>query len=301
MSLEPLHARGEERDRRGDRGLPLHTARTARTSASGCSTASACTTPGCCRSTACWSSSSPSAACSRSSAAPTRWAWASTCRSAPCSSPGSASSTARRRRILTARDFHQIAGRAGRKGFDDRGCVVAQAPGARDREPAARARRRKDGKKVVKRKPPEHNFVHWDQQTFERLIERPARAARLALPGDARDAAERAQPRGGDGCRAMQRLIRDCHEPDRGRRRRTAGAAWQLFRALVERGIVEFIPRTADGGQAARQRRAAGRLLAGPGAVALPGRDDPAARPRVARRTRSTCSRWSSRSSRTRS
>ena len=30
--------------------------------------------------------------------------------------------------LLTARDFHQIAGRAGRKGFDDQGCVVAQAP-----------------------------------------------------------------------------------------------------------------------------------------------------------------------------
>jgi superfamily II RNA helicase len=30
--------------------------------------------------------------------------------------------------ILTARDFHQIAGRAGRKGFDDQGWVVAQAP-----------------------------------------------------------------------------------------------------------------------------------------------------------------------------
>ena len=47
--------------------------------------------------------------------------------------------------ILSARDFHQIAGRAGRKGFDDRGWVVAQAPGARHREPASwregRARR----------------------------------------------------------------------------------------------------------------------------------------------------------------
>ena len=66
--------------------------------------------------------------CSRSSAAPTRWAPASTCPSAPCSLPASANSTGRRPAILSARDFHQIAGRAGRKGFDDRGWVVAQAP-----------------------------------------------------------------------------------------------------------------------------------------------------------------------------
>ena len=73
----------------------------------------------CCRSTACWSRSSRRRGCSRSSAAPTRWASASTSRSARCCSPSSASSTARRPAILSVRDFQQIAGRAGRKGFDD--------------------------------------------------------------------------------------------------------------------------------------------------------------------------------------
>ena len=57
---------------------------------------------------------------------------------------------------LSAREFHQIAGRAGRKGFDDRGFVVVQAPehvieNIRLNEKAAR-----DGKKAVKRRPPEH-------------------------------------------------------------------------------------------------------------------------------------------------
>ena len=94
---------------------------------------------------------------------------------------------------LSAREFHQIAGRAGRKGFDDRGFVVVQAPehvieNIRLSEKAAR-----DGKKVVKRKPPEHNFVNWDLNTFKRLIGRAARAAGLAVPGVARDAAERAR------------------------------------------------------------------------------------------------------------
>ena len=74
---------------------------------------------------------------------------------------------------LSAREFHQIAGRAGRKGFDDRGFVVVQAPehvieNIRLSEKSAR-----DGKKVVKRKPPERNFVNWDLNTFKRLIGAP--------------------------------------------------------------------------------------------------------------------------------
>ena len=94
---------------------------------------------------------------------------------------------------LTAREFHQIAGRAGRKGFDDRGFVVVQAP-EHVIENLRLGEKARDGKKVVKRKPPEHNYVHWDLNTFTRLMNARARAAGLALPGDARDAAERAQP-----------------------------------------------------------------------------------------------------------
>ena len=74
--------------------------------------------------------------------------------------------------VLTARDFHQIAGRAGRKGFDDHGYVVAQAP-EHVIENLKLDEKAKDGKKVVKRKPPEHNFANWDQQTFKRLIGAP--------------------------------------------------------------------------------------------------------------------------------
>ena len=71
--------------------------------------------------------------------------------------------------ILSARDFHQISGRAGRKGFDDRGWVVAQAPEHVDRKPQARSRRpARDGKKIVKRKPPEKNFVQLGQETLSR-------------------------------------------------------------------------------------------------------------------------------------
>ncbi|MBS2030237.1 MAG: DUF3516 domain-containing protein [Deltaproteobacteria bacterium] len=69
--------------------------------------------------------------------------------------------------ILTARDFHQIAGRAGRKGFDDRGTVVAQAP----EHVIENARIAEKGKKnAVKKQPPTKGYVHWDKNTFEKLI-----------------------------------------------------------------------------------------------------------------------------------
>ena len=96
--------------------------------------------------------------------------------------------------ILSARDFHQIAGRAGRKGFDDRGWVVAQAPEHVIENLKLAEKSARDGKKTVKRQPPEKNFVNWDKNTFLRLICRAAGAPDLAFPGDARDAAECAEP-----------------------------------------------------------------------------------------------------------
>src|SRR6267142_929315 len=67
--------------------------------------------------------------------------------------------------ILSARDFHQIAGRAGRKGFDDRGWVVVQAPEHVVENIKLEEKSSRDGKKVVKRKPPDKNFVNWDKNT----------------------------------------------------------------------------------------------------------------------------------------
>jgi hypothetical protein len=146
---------------------------------------------------------------------------------------------------LTARDFHQIAGRAGRKGFDDRGYVVVQAPehvieNIRLKEKAAR-----DGKKVVLRKPPDHNFVNWDLSTFKRLMA--AQPEQLVSRFQVTHGMLlNVLSRRGDGCRAMQRLVRDSHEPDAAKKRHRQ-RAWQLFRALVSRKVIEFVPRTADG------------------------------------------------------
>lgn len=71
--------------------------------------------------------------------------------------------------ILPVRDFHQIAGRAGRKGFDDVGYVVAQAP-AHVIENARLAQKKAEGKKnVTMQKAPTKGYVHWDAATFEKL------------------------------------------------------------------------------------------------------------------------------------
>src|SRR5512143_2343038 len=146
--------------------------------------------------------------------------------------------------VLSARDFHQIAGRAGRKGFDEVGYVVAQAP-EHVIENLRLGEKAKDGRKVVKRRPPEHNFANWDLATFKRLMAAPPErlVSRFQV---SHGMLLNVLSRRGDGCRAMQRLIHDSHEPERARKAHFR-RAWQLFRSLVGRGIVEIVPRTEEG------------------------------------------------------
>ena len=190
----------------------------------------------------------------------------------------------RKTAILSARDFHQISGRAGRKGFDERGDVVVQAPEHVIENIKLSEKAAKDGKKVTRRKPPEHNFVNWDLNTFKRLIGAPPErlVSRFQV---SHGMLLNVLSRRGDGCGAMQRLIRDSHESDADKKAHRK-RAWQLFRSLVARQIVELTPARRGRPLPARQRGPAGRLLDGPGAVALPPRDDPAARSRRRRRTR---------------
>lgn len=146
--------------------------------------------------------------------------------------------------ILSARDFHQISGRAGRKGFDDKGFVVAQAP-EYVIDNKALTLKQQGGKKVVKRKPPERNFVNWDADTFgklcvatpERLISRFSVTHAMIL---------NVLSRKDNGCRAMKELIASCHESVKSKRL-LRQRAWTLFRSLIERGIVEFTSPTPQG------------------------------------------------------
>lgn len=144
---------------------------------------------------------------------------------------------------LSARDFHQITGRAGRRGFDDIGYVVAQAPEHVIENAKMDAKAGGDPKKLrkmVKKKPPE-GFVGWSEDTFKKL------QAAAPEPLQSRFQVSHGMllqvlSRESDGCRAMQKLIRDSHETAAARKQHR-DRAWQLFRALVTRKIIEILPR----------------------------------------------------------
>ncbi len=77
-------------------------------------------------------------------------------------------------RLISARLFHQLAGRAGRKGFDVRGSVLVQAPEHVIENKLAQSKAAENPKKLKKlqlKKPPEFGFVPWDSATFERLTQ----------------------------------------------------------------------------------------------------------------------------------
>lgn len=147
-----------------------------------------------------------------------------------------------RMRQLNAREFHQIAGRAGRAGFDTAGTVVAQAPDHETENARLVAKAGDDPKKlkrVVRKKPPE-GFVSWGEPSFNRLVEatperlssqmRVSHAMLLNVIG-----------RGGDAFAEARGLIEDNHEP-RPRQRELAIQALSIYRTLRTAGIVEQAP-----------------------------------------------------------
>ena len=76
-------------------------------------------------------------------------------------------------RRLNAREFHQIAGRAGRSGFDTQGTVIAQATKydvERKRALAKAGGDPKKARKIKTSKPPE-GFVGWNETTYRKLVE----------------------------------------------------------------------------------------------------------------------------------
>ncbi|MCX4650937.1 DEAD/DEAH box helicase [Streptomyces microflavus] len=148
-------------------------------------------------------------------------------------------------RTLRAREFHQIAGRAGRAGFDTAGFVVAQAPEHVIENEKAVKKAGDDPKKkrkVVRKKAPE-GFVAWSETTFDKLITsepEPLNSrfrvthtmllAVIARPGNAFE--------------AMRHLLEDNHEPRRAQLRHIRRAI-AIYRSLLDGGVVEQL-RTPD-------------------------------------------------------
>jgi superfamily II RNA helicase len=150
--------------------------------------------------------------------------------------------------MLKVRDFQQIAGRAGRKGFDDRGTVVCQAPEhviENLRLEAKAAGDPKKSKKFVRKKPPEKGYVHWDESTFRRLVDGTPEPLQSTFAVDhgvvlAMLDREVAHGRRDGGYRRLVRLIRDSDERPFDQRQHLRHAA-RLFRALEAAHVVERV------------------------------------------------------------
>lgn len=149
-----------------------------------------------------------------------------------------------RMRQLNAREFHQIAGRAGRAGFDTAGTVVAQAPEHETENAAAIKKAGDDPKKkrkLIRKKAPE-GFVSWGEPSFQKLIA--AEPETLTSHMQITSAMMlNVIARGGDVFGTMRALIFDNHE-SRARQRQLAVRALGIYRTLRDSGIVE---QTADG------------------------------------------------------
>lgn len=144
--------------------------------------------------------------------------------------------------ILSVRDFQQISGRAGRKGFDDQGSVVAQAPEHVIENLRLEAKAGSDPskkRKIVKRKPPEWGYVHWDKNTFDRLIaSQPEElVSRFSVSHGMVVNVLSREDRG--GCMGLARLIRSSHE--RPAQKRILGrTALEMFKSLRDAEILTF-------------------------------------------------------------
>ena len=146
-----------------------------------------------------------------------------------------------KQRVLRTREFQQIAGRAGRAGFDTAGYVVVQAPEHvidNEQQKAKIAARVAAGKKKSKaqlKKAPEGTVV-WTEQTFDKLVAGvPERLSSRMKVDNAM--LVNVVAREEDAFAVMRRLLMDGHEEDRARLR-LARRALRLSRSLVRTGIV---------------------------------------------------------------
>ncbi|HZZ48279.1 MAG TPA: DUF3516 domain-containing protein [Pseudonocardia sp.] len=156
-----------------------------------------------------------------------------------------------RMRHLNAREFHQIAGRAGRAGYDTVGSVVVEAPEhviANEKALAKAGDDLKKRRRVVKKKPKEGE-ISWSDSTFERLVNaQPEPLTSHFTVTHAMVLNVISQP--GDTLENMRHLLEDNHE-DRKSQLKLIRRAIAIYRALLAGGVVEQLPEPdADGRRA---------------------------------------------------
>jgi superfamily II RNA helicase len=157
-----------------------------------------------------------------------------------------------RTRLLQAREFHQIAGRAGRAGYDTVGTVIVQAPEHVIENEKALAKAGDDPKKrrkVVRKKPPE-GFVSWGKPTFERLVAaepEPLRSSFVVSHAMLLNVISRP----GDAFTAMRHLLAG-NDEDPAARRRHISRAIAIYRALLAGGVVERLDEPDEQGRSVR-------------------------------------------------
>ncbi len=147
-----------------------------------------------------------------------------------------------RMRQLSAREFHQIAGRAGRAGYDTAGTVVVLAPDHEIENETAIRKAGDDPKKLKKvvRKKPAAGFVTWGEASFDRLV---VAEPEPLVPQLKLTAAMLINviARGGDVIGGIRSLVFDNHEP-RARQFELARRALSIMRTLRDAGVVELVP-----------------------------------------------------------
>jgi hypothetical protein len=154
-----------------------------------------------------------------------------------------------RTRLLNAREFHQIAGRAGRPGYDTAGTVVVQAPDHEVENLKQFAKVADDPKKrrkLVRRKVPE-GMVPWSESTMTRLIEatpEPLKSNMRVSTAMILDVVDRP----GDPFIAMRRLLTENHEPRKRQLQHILGAVG-IARSLLQAGVLERLDEADDDGR----------------------------------------------------
>ncbi|MDX1502528.1 MAG: DUF3516 domain-containing protein [Thermoanaerobaculia bacterium] len=148
--------------------------------------------------------------------------------------------------ILSVRDFQQIAGRAGRRGFDEKGSVVCQAP---ESEIEKKKRLAKGKKPPTKSRREE---IRWTRETFEKLVASPPETLESRFRVDQGmilsllQSEAQANDPDRDNFDSLRELIAACHEPE-GRKPALLSQAARLVRSLSRVGLIEMTRDTGTG------------------------------------------------------